>query len=129
MKPYISFIHLCDQFIHWKDLDKPVPITSLGCWTEHSGDIAVDSIEGQAWQLDGTYQTRTEAIRKCYEAVKERGWRVFALRDGGKCGARADALYTYQKHRRSTNCGPDGEGGSSANQVYVIDGEYQNVVD
>ena len=72
--------------------------------------------------LDGVYQARIHAIEKCYEATKKRGFKVFAVQDGGCCASSATAETTFDKHGPSSACGFDGEGGPGANQVYFIRG-------
>ena len=77
-------------------------------------------MEGKDYILDGNYYLRENAIAKCYQAAKKRGFRVFAVQDGGWCASSATAVTTYAKYGKSTACKSDGEGGSWANQVYNI---------
>ena len=72
--------------------------------------------------MDGSYKARKDAIEKCYQAAKKRGFLVFAVQDGGWCAASATAPQTFDKYGKSTACMPDGKGGEWANQVYVIKG-------
>ena len=53
----------------------PVMFKSLGCWKD-TGNRAIPSIEGKDKILDGSYSSRTEAFRKCYEATRRRGYKV-----------------------------------------------------
>ena len=46
-------------------------------------------------------------------------------RHSGWCAASATAPKTFDKYGKSTACGPDGEGGPWANQVYVIKGKLK----
>ncbi|XP_070545888.1 uncharacterized protein [Ptychodera flava] len=94
-------------------------LENLGCWTD-TINRAIPSLEGQDDRLDGSYQSRNDAIRKCKEAAVSRGFTTFAVQNGGWCASSADAEITYQKYGRSTNCAGDGEGGGWANQVYRI---------
>jgi len=73
--------------------------------------------------LDGSYTARKDAIEKCYQAAKKRGFRVFAVQDGGWCAASSSAAKTFDKYGKSSNCSLDGEGGPGANQVYYIKGK------
>ena len=52
------------------------------------------------------------------EAAKARGFKVFALQDGGQCFG-SDDLNAYKKYGGSTKCS-DGRGGPFANSVYEI---------
>ena len=72
--------------------------------------------------LDGNYRTRQKAIKKCYYAAKKRGFKVFAVQDGGWCASSLSAAKTFNKYGRSSACRQDGEGGPWANQVYYIKG-------
>ena len=48
---------------------------------------------------------------------------MFAVQDGGACFSSPGAPSTYNKYGRSYGCRADGEGGPSANQVYVVKGK------
>ena len=52
------------------------------------------------------------------EAAKARGFKVFALQDGGQCFG-SDDLNGYKRYGGSTKCS-DGTGGPFANSVYEI---------
>ena len=56
------------------------------------------------------------------------GYSMFAVQDGGWCGASATAPETFDKYGKSTACKDGGEGGPWANQVYIIKGNYGNVI-
>ena len=49
-----------------------------------------------------------------------RGYVVFAVQNGGWCASSADAPNTYQQYGTDPDCGPEGEGGAWASQVYRI---------
>ena len=70
--------------------------------------------------LDGSYTSRMNPIEKCAVAAMERNYSMFAVQDGGWCAASATAPQTFDKYGGSSACGPDGEGGGLANQVYII---------
>ncbi|XP_078602190.1 uncharacterized protein LOC144876595 isoform X2 [Branchiostoma floridae x Branchiostoma japonicum] len=91
----------------------------LGCWAD-TADRAVPTLEGSDPRLDGRYESRTDAVRKCRDAAAKRGYTVFAIQNGGWCAASADALQTYHRYGRSDACRADGEGGPWANEVYRI---------
>ena len=52
-----------------------------------------------------------------------KGYRMFAVQNGGWCAASATAHKTFDKYGKSTACKSDGKGGGWANQVYVIKGK------
>ncbi|XP_035672021.1 uncharacterized protein LOC118413012 [Branchiostoma floridae] len=95
---------------------------SLGCWKD-TGNRAIATLEGTDARLDGSYPARKNAIEKCYQVAKSRGFSVFAVQNGGWCAGSATALSTYRKYGPSSGCGKDGEGGGWANEVYLITGK------
>ncbi|XP_078381198.1 retinoschisin-like [Oculina patagonica] len=101
--------------------DSIPPYETIGCFKDHANH-AVPTIEGQDSILDGSYKARRNAIEKCYRAAKKRGFRVFAVQDGGWCATSASAAKTFRKYGKSTACRSDGKGGPWANQVYYIKG-------
>ena len=94
---------------------------ALGCWKK----VQLPSLEGIASQLDGNYTVRTDAIYKCYKATRERGWRVFAVTDGGQCRSSANASDVYKENGMSSKCiDPlEGKGDSGNSNVYFASGE------
>ena len=50
------------------------------------------------------------------------GASMFAVQNGGQCFASLTAPQTFHKYGKSAACNADGEGGTWANQVYVIKG-------
>ena len=90
----------------------------MGCWKD-TADRAVATLEGSVALLDGSdYTNRADAIKKCYEAAKLRGFTVFAVQNGGWCAAGNGE--SYKKYGASNDCKGDGKGGPWANQVYKI---------
>ena len=83
----------------------------------------VPSLEGIAKQLDGSYTTRTDPIRKCFEAAQERGWRVFAVSDGGLCRSSANATNTFHEKGRGNVCSRSGTGLVGTSDIYLINGK------
>ena len=94
---------------------------TIGCYKD-TGNRAIPIIEGSDPVLDGSYGSRKNAIAKCAVAAMRKGYSMFAVQNGGHCQASATAPQTFDKHGKSTACRSDGEGGSWANQVYVIKG-------
>ncbi|KAI8500095.1 hypothetical protein Bbelb_224120 [Branchiostoma belcheri] len=112
--------HDCD--VYWMDKTEGPEnqqYTGLGCWTDTS-DRAIPILEGTDPRLDGPYQSRQDAIQKCYQVAQSRGFTVFAVQNGGQCFGSANAFNTYNRYGPSTACAADGEGGPWANEVYQI---------
>ena len=95
---------------------------SVGCYKD-TLNRAIQIIEGTDSILDGSYSSRSNPISKCAVAAMRAGYSVFAVQDGGQCAASATALQSFHNYGKSTACKADGEGGPSANQVYLIKGE------
>ena len=92
----------------------------IGCWRD-KGRRAVPTIEGKDnVNLRGRYWTRRNPLEKCYQATKSRGYRYFAVQNGGWCATSFTAGTTYKKYGPSTACKKDGEGGPWANAIYAI---------
>ena len=83
---------------------------------------SVPTLEGIAKQLDGDYKKRTDPVRKCYEAAKERGWSLFTLSDGGACNSGPDIIYTYGAKGELEDCMSE-KGGDGWADVYAIIGK------
>ena len=94
----------------------------VGCYKDTLNRL-IQIIEGTDSILDGSYSFRTEPVAKCALAALRAGYSMFALQNGGQCAASATAPQTFDKYGKSTACKSDGEGGPSANQVYLIKGE------
>ncbi|XP_078691944.1 uncharacterized protein LOC144922175 [Branchiostoma floridae x Branchiostoma belcheri] len=112
--------HDCD--VYWMDKTEGPEnqqYTGLGCWADTS-DRAIPILEGTDPRLDGPYQSRQDAIQKCYQVAQSRGFTVFAVQNGGQCFGSANAFNTYNRYGPSTACAADGEGGPWANEVYQI---------
>eukprot|EP00058_Branchiostoma_floridae_P010020 XP_002595508.1 hypothetical protein BRAFLDRAFT_69086 [Branchiostoma floridae] len=90
---------------------------SLGCWKDKSSR-AIGQLEDS--RLSGDYKSRPNALGKCYEVAKDRGFMVFGVQNGGQCFGTPIAGGTYRKYGPSTGCAGDGEGGGWANNVYRI---------
>ncbi|XP_035695838.1 uncharacterized protein LOC118429462 [Branchiostoma floridae] len=95
------------------------PYISLGCWKD-GANRAIPTLEGSDPRLDGSYRARANAIEKCYQVARSRGFPMFAVQHGGWCAGSADGLNTYNKYGPSTTCAADGEGGFWGNEVYKI---------
>nr|XP_047127480.1 uncharacterized protein LOC105844648 isoform X2 [Hydra vulgaris] len=93
-----------------------LPLNNLGCWKDNLNRAMV-TLEGSSTILDGSYQTRLDAVKKCNKAARERGFAIFAVQDGGYCSASNDNLYT--KYGLSNACKNDGKGSVMSNQVYI----------
>lgn len=96
--------------------------SSLGCFSDNDQDRAVPTMEGTHQLLKGSFLTRKDAVEKCAEVTRSRGWKVFAVQDGGWCASSPTAHLTYNKYGTAVNC-VDGKGGMFANDVYIINGK------
>ena len=102
-------------------------ITPLGCYKDMV-PRAIPTVEGTSIILDGGYWTRENPMAKCAMVARRRGFHMFALQDGGWCATSDTAEKTFDKYGKSSGCLSDGEGGSLANNVYVIKGSYRSVL-
>lgn len=96
--------------------------SSLGCFRDDDQDRAVPTMEGTHQLLKESFLTRKDAVEKCAEVTRSRGWKVFAVQDGGWCASSPTAHLTYNKYGTAINC-VDGKGGMFANDVYIINGK------
>ncbi|KAI8493818.1 hypothetical protein Bbelb_281650 [Branchiostoma belcheri] len=87
--------------------DRP-KYTSLGCWKDKFVPRAIPILEWEDPLLGGQYCTRQNAIEKCYQVARSRGYTVFALQHGGECFGGPNAHNTYKKYGSSTACAADG---------------------
>ena len=94
----------------------------VGCYKD-TLNRSIQIIERTDSILDGSYFSRSDPIAKCAVAAMRAGYGMFALQNGGQCAASATAPQTFDKYGKSAACKADGEGGPSANQVYLIKGE------
>ena len=95
--------------------------TSLGCWKDQTpwkGQRVIPQLEGSDPRISDNYETRENAIDKCFQVAKEKGMVIFALQDGGWC-AGATVKDAYRTYGAADDC-KDGRGGASANSVYLI---------
>ena len=76
-------------------------------------------MEGKSAILNEHYKRRENPVAKCAKAAAEKGYKVFAVQDGGQCFSSDDAKSTYKKYGSSTAC-IDQKGGPMANSVYEI---------
>ena len=83
---------------------------------------AIPKLEDADAFLLGAYQDRENAIEKCALAARKRGFRMFALQNGGWCAASVTAEETFNKYGKSNRCRGDGKGGPWSNDVYIIQG-------
>ena len=91
---------------------------AFGCWRD-TPRRAVPTLEGTDARLDDNYKTRTDAIQKCYEVAKERGYEWFAVQHGGWCASSANAARRVRMYGPSRAC-RNGKGGSWACNIYMI---------
>ena len=104
--------------------------THLGCWKSYhiATSYSIMELEGKDKRLDGEYNAanplqkpskRENAIQKCYEVARDRGYNYFGVNNGGLCVGSFDAEFRYKVYGKHTIC-KDGKGGQWANDVYFI---------
>ena len=108
----VLFEHNCVYRLYYKN---------VGCYKDTSSR-AIPTLEGKDPILDGQYSSRKNPIAKCALAARKRGYRMFAIQDGGWCASSATARKTFNKYGKSDAC-RQGEGGGWANNVYVLQGQ------
>ena len=94
---------------------------NVGCYKDTSSR-AIPTLEGKDSILDGQYSSRKNPIAKCALAARKKGYRMFAIQDGGWCAYSATAEKTFNKYGKSDAC-QQGKGGGWANDVYVLQGQ------
>ena len=101
----------------------------MGCFIDLSWYPTLPSLEGQDPRLDGSsYKLREKAIEKCSLVAKERGYKVFAVQDGGKCLSSSTAHKTiFFRSGRIRQCKGHGKGEHGINHVYVV-GELKSMI-
>ena len=102
-----------------------IDYTGVGCYRD-TADRAIPTLEDTDPVLDGGalfYRSRQNAIVKCAVAARKRGFPAFAVQNGGWCAASANALETFNKYGKSSDCTNDGKGGHYENNVYVFQDE------
>ena len=97
----------------------------IGCFRD-TDRRAIATMEGRSRLLRGPYNRRRDAIRKCASAAYKRGYRVFALQNGGWCASSRNAFRTYARYGRSKRC-KNGKGGPWANDVYFLQGRVEQM--
>jgi len=100
-----------------KQLPEVLHIEDLGCWRDMLMRT-MNRLEGTDPLLDGEYKDRVNASEKCAEVAYKRGYRVYALQDGGQCLSGLEAHTNYYRYGESEHCNQDGRGGPWANHVY-----------
>ena len=109
----VLFEHNCVHRLYYKN---------VGCYKDTSSR-AIPTLEGKDLILDGQYSSRKNAIAKCALAARKRGYRMFAIQDGGGwCASSATARKTFNKYGKSDAC-RQGEGGGWANDGYALQGQ------
>ena len=119
---FVTIVNFVFCFI---DLFPFVAYESVGCYKDSKERRAIESVDeiiegdfvkGQFYA--DNYKTRKQAVRQCGFIAKLKGYKMFAVQDGGLCLTSATAHQTYNKYGESQDCKSDGKGGPWANQVY-----------
>lgn len=101
----------------------------IGCFKDKSDKRAIPGVEGRFLSLQGPYQVRPNAIKKCARIAASMKYRAFAIQNGGWCATGPQAHNTYDTHGYSTSCPDDGRGGPWANAVYFLTTGYSITLD
>ena len=64
---------------------------------------------------------RANSVTQCAAVAKDKGYKYFAIRNGGKCLSGRNLYSGYKEHGELDECF-DGEGGHEAMNVYNITG-------
>ena len=94
--------------------------TYMGCWNDRpSRAIPNASIYGYN---NSNYKNKKNAIQECAQFAYSRGFKYFAVQDGGWCATGPNVINTYRKYGLSKKCSnTSGKGGPWSNSVYKID--------
>jgi len=104
-----------------------VKYESFGCYKDKTVR-AIPSMERGDVLLRDRYSQRKHAIQKCAVAALTRGYKMFAIQDGGMCVGSPNAHKVHGKYGKSQDCKNDGKGGAGANQVYNLTGSMEGKV-
>ncbi|CAH3047091.1 unnamed protein product [Porites lobata] len=90
---------------------RSVEYLSLGCFHDRNNTPVIPSLESiSATYLNGPYQTRENAVKKCALETAKVGFKAFALQDGGSCLSGPFAHLNYSIYGE-TACPPGEKGG------------------
>merc|ERR1712055_50665 len=90
---------------------------NLGCWKSRKPQ-QVKKLEGTDKRVRGNWRRRKDAINKCYEVAKDRGYELFAVGNKGKCWAGNGE--TYKKYGKPRSCPKNGKGRYGVINAYGI---------
>ena len=97
----------------------------IGCYKDNSSRV-IKKIDGDCGHVGPSLKGRVEAIEKCYQCAKDKGFTIFALQNGGEC--RADEDGAYDKYGGPTGGCINGTGGGHRNDVYRIEGKVMFII-
>ena len=105
-------------------IGRSVEYLSLGCFHDRNNTPVIPSLESiSATYLNGPYQTRENAVKKCALETAKVGFKAFALQDGGACLSGFFAHVNYSIYGE-TECPPGGMGGQNVSEVYLLGGKF-----
>ncbi|CAH3178988.1 unnamed protein product [Porites lobata] len=111
----------CHCKARYSGINCEIDYKNVGCYKDTSSR-AIPTLEDRDPILDGQYSSRKNPIAKCALAARKKGYRMFAIQDGGWCASSATAGKTFNKYGKSDAC-RQGEGGAWANDVYILQGQ------
>ena len=105
-------------------IGRSVEYLSLGCFHDRNNTPVIPSLESiSATYLNGPYQTRENAVKKCALETAKVGFKAFALQDGGACLSGPFAHVNYSIYGE-TECPPGGKGRPNVSEVYLLGGKF-----
>ena len=76
----------------------------IGCYSD-CWKRAIPTMEGNHDLLmDDDYKKRADALQKCAEAALDRGFKYFAIQNGGQCFAGFNGEKRYNMYGHSDRC-------------------------
>lgn len=87
----------------------------VGCYADSDMRAIPDASESGYDNKD--YKAKSDAVKTCAEFAKSKGFKGFAIQDGGWCATSADAHLTYNKYGPSATCA-NGKGAGWTNEYY-----------
>lgn len=87
----------------------------IGCYADANIRAIPNASESGYDNKD--YKAKSDAIQSCADFAKSKGFKGFALQNGGWCATSADAHLTYNKYGPSATCA-NGKGAGHTNDYY-----------
>ena len=99
-----------------------LPVQRIGCYRD-TARRAIPQMDGRSRLVRGNYKRRRYAIDLCALVAASKGYKMFAVQDGGWCATGPRAHLTFRRYGKSNRC-RNGKGGPWANDAYRVTGDY-----